>query len=152
MKKSAQVLETHDLREAIRRTRNRILDDTRLFDVSVLAKYGLVLCYELCGRINCESPVKQKFWISRLKGSPEWPEFMESYYGNHRALLVLFGWMRLLIKQGYEQQDLIGIVRDTLNPQELEDQFTEMAEPGERTYSHFTELPGAYMLWPKLYH
>jgi hypothetical protein len=141
------VLETHDLKTAIRQTRDRILEDPKPFDASVLARYGLVLCNELRSR-NGNEPVKQTFWLARYKGDPQWPDFMESYYGNHRALLVMFGWTRLLMSQGNNTQDLVTLVRKIQDPKELVKRFTEMTEPGERAYSKFTELPGAYALWP----
>lgn len=150
MKKSAQVLETRELQEAIRRTRDKILDSPEPFESTVLAKYGLILCHELCARSNCDPPIKQTFWMSRLTGSPEWPEFMDNYYANHRALLVAIGWMRYLGGLNRTIEEFFASIK---SPEALEEGFRKLLKPGDdgsnRSYSHFTEKPAAYLLWPK---
>ena len=60
------------------------------------------------------------------------------------------GWLRYL---AFEPDDLAKLMTNSGNPEALDASIKALLKPGDdgsdRSYSHFTEKPAAYPLWPK---
>ena len=127
-----------------------------------VAQYGLVMSNGL-SVLGKPLPVTQPFFMQYLK-RPSQPSWTESKMWNqrHRSILVLMGWVRYLKKRGADTEwvrenlqieDLTDVVRRIEDPKELKDEFeridSRLVGPKiARAYCQFTELPGAYGLYP----
>lgn len=141
-RKSAEILESEDLIYNVKKGLDFILNPPEYFETPWVAKYTLICMNNLTLR-GFTSPVSQDKILQYLKGAPEKPRWLDRFHSQHRAYLVLLGWVRHLKKHDPDFN-----TKTISDHEDLLSYFRSLDPGGTRQYQHFKEAPAAYKLHP----